>query len=444
MKKKHPSAIPIAILLVVVAAVVCAGVFLTNRYSESSSKMDGNTYFKVSGDEAAIVLNGQISEEKAFFLDNEAYLPYSFAAQEIYPGFYYDADVSLLCYTTEDNDIKWQLDGADGAFVTGPGGEAYIKLSLISEYFSFDYDIFADPDRIVINTMENIRAARVIKDSPVRFRAGIKSDIIKDLEAGDEVIWLSDIDETWSDVLTYDGYRGYIKSADIALLEEDVSISRGISYGNDFNHMLLPGKVRMAWQYADNDENNALIDDFLAEEKGLNVICPTWISLADDDGNILSRTDVSYVEKAHSAGLYVWVMVDDIDGEGNASAVIGRHAARERLVSALVSEIASVGADGINIDFEALEKSDIPAFMQFLKELTKDIKREMIKEFPDVVFEEEDSLAKCILKVYTETGETFVIIMDEYDVLVRERVDISESIRYLMQGSSRNMTATRS
>ena len=67
----------------------------------------------------------------------------------------------------------------------------------------------------------------------------------------------------------------------------------------------------------------------------------------------------------------------------------------------------------------------------FLKELTKDIKREMIKEFPDVVFEEEDSLAKCILKVYTETGETFVIIMDEYDVLVRERADQSLLAEYL-------------
>ena len=67
----------------------------------------------------------------------------------------------------------------------------------------------------------------------------------------------------------------------------------------------------------------------------------------------------------------------------------------------------------------------------FLKRLTRAIKKEMQKAFPQVEFDEDDSLAESILKVYTETGETFVIIMDEYDVLVRERVDQSLLDEYL-------------
>ena len=58
----------------------------------------------------------------------------------------------------------------------------------------------------------------------------------------------------------------------------------------------------------------------------------------------------------------------------------------------------------------------------FLLRLTKTVKGEMLKEFPSVELDDEDSLAQCILKIYAETGEQFVIIMDEYDVLVRERV----------------------
>ncbi len=58
----------------------------------------------------------------------------------------------------------------------------------------------------------------------------------------------------------------------------------------------------------------------------------------------------------------------------------------------------------------------------FLLRLTKTVKSEMLKEFPSVELDDEDSLAQCILKIYAETGEQFVIIMDEYDVLVRERV----------------------
>ena len=58
----------------------------------------------------------------------------------------------------------------------------------------------------------------------------------------------------------------------------------------------------------------------------------------------------------------------------------------------------------------------------FLEELTGDIKTEMKREFPDAGISGKDSLAKAILKAHMLTGETFIIIMDEYDVLVREQV----------------------
>ena len=53
--------------------------------------------------------------------------------------------------------------------------------------------------------------------------------------------------------------------------------------------------------------------------------------------------------------------------------------------------------------------------------LTDDIKKEMSEEFPDIVFEDDDSLAKSIMKIYAKTGETFILIIDEYDVLIREQ-----------------------
>ena len=59
---------------------------------------------------------------------------------------------------------------------------------------------------------------------------------------------------------------------------------------------------------------------------------------------------------------------------------------------------------------------------ELIKRITGKIKEEMASQFPTAVFREDDSLAECILKVFSATGETFVIIMDEYDVLVRENV----------------------
>ncbi|MBE6005713.1 MAG: AAA family ATPase [Sarcina sp.] len=59
---------------------------------------------------------------------------------------------------------------------------------------------------------------------------------------------------------------------------------------------------------------------------------------------------------------------------------------------------------------------------KLIHRLTADIREEMRDQFPTVLLGEDDSLAQCIQKIYAATGETFVILMDEYDVLVREQV----------------------
>ena len=66
-----------------------------------------------------------------------------------------------------------------------------------------------------------------------------------------------------------------------------------------------------------------------------------------------------------------------------------------------------------------------------IMELTKTIRTEFSHQFSDIEFTEDDSLARCILKVYAAKKEQFVIIMDEYDVLVRENVSEDLFNRYL-------------
>ena len=63
--------------------------------------------------------------------------------------------------------------------------------------------------------------------------------------------------------------------------------------------------------------------------------------------------------------------------------------------------------------------------------LTKTIRAEFSQQFSDIYFTENDSIANCILKVYTSKKERFVIIMDEYDVLVREKVSENLFNQYL-------------
>ena len=56
-----------------------------------------------------------------------------------------------------------------------------------------------------------------------------------------------------------------------------------------------------------------------------------------------------------------------------------------------------------------------------LDKLTTFVKGEFIKQFPAIDFSLCESIADCILMVYSATNETFVIILDEYDCLVRDQ-----------------------
>lgn len=68
---------------------------------------------------------------------------------------------------------------------------------------------------------------------------------------------------------------------------------------------------------------------------------------------------------------------------------------------------------------------------QLIRKLIRKIKREMTEEFSDLMFDKDDSLADYILNIYSKKQETFVIILDEYDILVREQVNQSLLDEYL-------------
>ena len=56
-----------------------------------------------------------------------------------------------------------------------------------------------------------------------------------------------------------------------------------------------------------------------------------------------------------------------------------------------------------------------------LKNLRKEFLEDFRNEFQDIEFSDEDSIAKMIMRVYAVTKIQFIIIIDEYDTLIRER-----------------------
>ena len=82
-----------------------------------------------------------------------------------------------------------------------------------------------------------------------------------------------------------------------------------------------------------------------------------------------------------------------------------------------------------NLNKRNVIKIDVNAFFSTTKDktrvvdrLTERVAEELSDEFPAVDIAGEEGLAAKLEKINMETGETFIIIMDEYDVMVREQV----------------------
>ena len=69
---------------------------------------------------------------------------------------------------------------------------------------------------------------------------------------------------------------------------------------------------------------------------------------------------------------------------------------------------------------------------RMLDKLTSKVKKEFVSQFVNIDFSDCESIADCMLEVYSATGETFVIILDEYDSLVRMNIDKQLFADYLL------------
>lgn len=78
------------------------------------------------------------------------------------------------------------------------------------------------------------------------------------------------------------------------------------------------------------------------------------------------------------------------------------------------------------------EYNDIEDKSDFVAALQQNVVDELKILFPDVDLSQKKSIASAIVEIYNRKGETFVIIMDEYDVLFRDSsVDDGVRKRYL-------------
>lgn len=368
--QKRRSPLPIIICLVIIAAIIGIGSFFINRYTPTDTEMNKNEYYGLTSEEqAALILNGQVLEEKGLVADGTVYISYSDVWNYLNSGFYWDAQAGQLMLTLPSGTLTWTPEDGSGAVILGSDGSPYISAECVKENSDIDLEIYSEPNRVVARTQwDGVRTATVTETTQVRYRGGPRSEILTEVQAGDTVVFQEDLSD-WCQVATSDGYVGYVESGSLTQNEET-----GLPHETDekfqYQKISLDQKIVLGWHYVGSQEGNSSLSEVIAGATGLNTISPTWFSLADGQGNLISYADSSYVEQAHAAGLQVWGLLGDVDGSAvNTGSVLSSAEARANIIQQLMQIAAECGMDGINVDFESVREESAPQYLQFLKEL---------------------------------------------------------------------------
>ena len=378
-EQQKKKAAPVLVVLILIVLVGAAGVgsFLINRYKPGTEYMAGNEYFNLTDENSvALIQNGELLEEQAVLIGGEPYAAYTYVESQLNSCFYWDEETKGILLTTSGG-VQTLLPG-DAAVAKTPGGQpavqqesdgtVYISLDVVKEYTDLDYAYYSDPNHVVIrNEWDGVEQATVQSDTAqVRQKGGIKSLILADVQKGDTLLYLENLDN-WCKVMTADGYTGYIQTEDIS---EPEAIEARTAKKDSYERITRDHKINLVWHQSTSTESNDAMAEMTAEMTGVNVISPTWFSVTDETGTISSLASADYVKLAHEAGREVWGLIDNFNEAFDETTDLAYASVRSRIIEQLLAEAASCGMDGINVDFENLKEAGIPHYLQFLRELT--------------------------------------------------------------------------
>ena len=414
--------------LLVFGIVAALGFALKEKFtpSETMGTLDG--YYDVSAEEAVIIVENAIHEETALLTEGGVYLSYDMVTRILMDDFYLDEEEQILSYALPKELIRAEVGKAvyyrneETCTLNSPAlllreGVLYMSMEFVSMFADMQYVYYENPNRLILqNRWIDFLYYDTISEAPVRFEPDIKSDIIRQVPAGEKLYYIGGSGKSsgsFLKVMLEDGIYGYIQRKFLSESYYDARQSTFTEPVYEYNH--LEEKVRLGWHMVTVPEANNNLEKVVAKAETMNVISPTWYELSDNEGNFDSLADASYVERAHEMGIQVWALISNFpmgeDKGYNISTydIFSSTKARTALIDNMMEEAKKIGFDGWNIDFEGMLSATGPHFNQFLKELAIRCREEGLILSVDNVVSALDS-AKFDLQTQGQVVD-YVIIM---------------------------------
>lgn len=383
MKKK----LTVAVLAICAAIVLLIVGLATGSFDEliGDSYADVSDYFGTpeAGTYTLVLPDGEQAETKAITIDGQEgyFFPWMEAADLLNSPLYVD-EANQKGILARPDEIWYFTPGATGydtesgqhvettwTAIIEQNGAWYVNLLYLTQVMNLYLDTeHGDIQTIVVMTDPQAQIADAAsldeKKGGIRIRTEDNKKA-KVLTVANSV-YLLESGEEWSKVMSHEGYVGYAANSELGG-QKALAFAENAP---EYTSISRDHKISLGWHQMTYASGNDSLGERLGVATGLNVISPTWFTVADTEGNITSLASAAYVQQAHDAGVEVWGLIDNFTNKIDMTAFMSNTAARTNMINQLITQAMTCGMDGINLDFESIKADQAVYYTELIRELS--------------------------------------------------------------------------
>ena len=316
-----------------------------------------------------VVINSQPYHDAAAEFDGISYIKLDAVKDSIDPDIYYNEAEGRVIITTENEVVRLDGDGASDTeglalnfAVYSTDGGTYLPTELIERVYGYKISKSTQNGLVLL---DKGHSTGVISKKTKLYCGSEERNYLARLEEGTNIYIYSDIDDIMHIKAVSGesfGFVGYVPKKCVS------DITEAVSEKPERTVSLPEGRINLVFDQISNASGAAVtMSNGLPE--GVNVLCPTWFSFKDAGGEVINKANADYVDWAHRNGAAVWGLASDNFDAAVSHAVLTDDKTREYAIKQLIAYADTYGLDGINLDFEAVPKTDGEYWTQFLREL---------------------------------------------------------------------------
>ncbi|SHI89440.1 Glycosyl hydrolases family 18 [Geosporobacter subterraneus DSM 17957] len=329
-----------------------------------------------------ILGDAEIGDEGEPFVDDTGiYLPYGLVQKHMGEDIFLSEDrkrvfIPLMGKETQLEDARLtEMIQDNGIIINIPvknlEGEIYIPIELLQKIYGFQVSISGNGKAVFVDAFTEKQLWGVVVADQARLtpKPTPYSLALERLHKDSQVRILAE-GEGWVRVRSEAGNIGYLNKQQVLAKDEVQIVDFQLNQRRE-DFRPEGKKINLAWEYV-HEKSPKLTGEERIE--ALDVIAPTWFSVADEEGTVLNKADRRYVEEAHKKGYQVWALVENSFNPDLTTKILNNKALRSKVIGQLVFYASLYNLDGINVDFENMYYGDQAAFVAFMEELKDQIK----------------------------------------------------------------------